>query len=222
NKKIMILKLFLVSEFLLRTTVEDEGIVEFRFLVVDSSGFEVEQESEVVSGFCCFDEGLATLLGLMLFPRLRAKHSVGLKEALKLYYIYVINKSVLWNEATIKRKKVSYTRTSFNTPLVSLTFEHKILHYSTNLFLWFYQNLREFTKILINLPEFRNTKIIEISAKITAAIPMAIYSFKEKNCPLSSATVVLESNVFFDAGSSDDEVLEIDLAGLKQNDLMLD
>ncbi|RNA06645.1 hypothetical protein BpHYR1_019320, partial [Brachionus plicatilis] len=28
------------------------------------------------------------------------------------------------------------------------------LFYSTDLFLWFYQNLREFTKILVNLPEF--------------------------------------------------------------------
>ncbi|RNA18767.1 hypothetical protein BpHYR1_049647 [Brachionus plicatilis] len=37
-------------------------------------------------------------------------------------------------------------------------FKDCILHtikYSTDLFQWFYQNLREFTKILVNLREFR-------------------------------------------------------------------
>ncbi|RNA39499.1 hypothetical protein BpHYR1_003308 [Brachionus plicatilis] len=41
-----------------------------------------------------------------------------------------------------------------------------IFTYSTDLFLWFYQNLRELTKILVNLREFRFFGKLKFKIKI--------------------------------------------------------
>ncbi|RNA42020.1 hypothetical protein BpHYR1_043106 [Brachionus plicatilis] len=64
---------------------------------------------------------------------------------------------------------------------------------NTDLFLWLYQNLREFTKILVNLREFRNIYFSDLTSRHFSQLQFQLPNLSNQCC----ISYVLNRHNFF-------------------------